>query len=266
MGTFLTYRIAGGEAGMRHFMDQFGPALALPWTKLVDVPELTPAFVEELARQSDAQAREQSVPDLERERDDCLVAVLQALRSQDAGAGATLAAWEQGMLQSAGESAMSTDGGPPAPLAIYSRVIPPDWIDYNGHVTESRYLQIFGDATDALLRYIGVDADYLDSGGSYYTIETHISHLGQLFAGDWIRATTQVLGWDDKRLHLFHVITRDGEDQPVATGEHMMIHVDAQAGRASPVRDGVRDRVAALADAHETLPRPNRAGRRISLR
>jgi carnitine 3-dehydrogenase len=266
MGTFLTYRIAGGEAGMRHFMDQFGPALALPWTKLVDVPELTPAFVEELARQSDAQAREQSVPDLERERDDCLVAVLQALRSQDAGAGATLAAWEQGMLQSAGESATSTDGGPQAPLAIYSRVIPPDWIDYNGHVTESRYLQIFGDATDALLRYIGVDADYLDSGGSYYTIETHISHLGQLFAGDWIRATTQVLGWDDKRLHIFHVITRDGEDQPVATGEHMMIHVDAQAGRASPVRDGVRDRVAALADAHETLPRPNRAGRRISLR
>ena len=41
MGTFLTYRIAGGEAGMRHFMEQFGPALQWPWTKLMDVPELT---------------------------------------------------------------------------------------------------------------------------------------------------------------------------------------------------------------------------------
>ena len=34
MGTFLIYRLAGGEAGMRHFLAQFGPALKLPWTKL----------------------------------------------------------------------------------------------------------------------------------------------------------------------------------------------------------------------------------------
>jgi carnitine 3-dehydrogenase len=148
-------------------------------------------------------------------------------------------------------------------LAVLSREIPPDWIDYNGHVTESRYLQIFGDATDALLRYIGIDAGYLDGGGSYYTVETHISHLGQLFAGDRVRAITQVLGWDDKRLHLYHVIVRDGEDEPVATGEHMLVHVDA--GAASPVGDRVRARIAALADAHAALPRPERAGRRIGL-
>ena len=41
IGTFLIYRIAGGEPGMRHFMAQFGPALKWPWTKLMDVPELT---------------------------------------------------------------------------------------------------------------------------------------------------------------------------------------------------------------------------------
>ncbi len=47
MGTFLTYRIAGGAAGMRHFLNQFGPALAWPWTKLTDVPELTAELVEQ---------------------------------------------------------------------------------------------------------------------------------------------------------------------------------------------------------------------------
>ena len=41
MGLFETYRIAGGEAGMAHFIAQFGPALEWPWTKLMDVPELT---------------------------------------------------------------------------------------------------------------------------------------------------------------------------------------------------------------------------------
>jgi carnitine 3-dehydrogenase len=266
MGTFLTYRLAGGEEGMRAFLEHFGPALALPWTKLVDVPELTPAFLDKVADQSDLQAHGRSVAALERERDDCLVAVLQALRSQGVGAGATVAAWEHGLLDVVPAPLMgSSDGDRPAPLTLYTREIPPDWLDYNGHVTESRYLDLLGEATDALLRYVGVDAAYLGSGGSYYTVETHISHLGQLYASDRVQAATQVLGWDDKRLHLFHVITRVGEDTPVATGEHMLVHVDAAAGRASAVRDGVRERVQALAAAHAALPRPIRAGRRISL-
>src|SRR5579863_3646603 len=55
MGTFLIYRMAGGEAGMRHFLAQFGPALKLPWTKL-EAPELTDRLIELVARQSDEQA------------------------------------------------------------------------------------------------------------------------------------------------------------------------------------------------------------------
>jgi len=267
MGTFLTYRMAGGEGGMEHFMEQFGPALALPWTKLAEVPELTPELVEKLARQSDAQAAGRSVPELERERDDCLVAVLQALRSRGAGAGETLATWERRLLATApgADGAGPIDVAPTGPLRLFSREIPADWIDYNGHVTEARYLDLLGDATDALLRYLGVDAGYLEAGGSYYTVETHISHLGQLYAGDRVEAITQVLGWDDRRLHVYHVIVRQGDEEPVATGEHMLIHVDAAEGRASAVRDGVRSRVAAVADAHATLPRPVRAGRRIAL-
>ena len=62
MGTFLTYRIAGGEAGMRHFMAQFGPALQWPWTKLTDVPELTDELLEKIVAQSDAQAGGRSDP------------------------------------------------------------------------------------------------------------------------------------------------------------------------------------------------------------
>ena len=56
MGTFLTYRIAGGEDGMRHFMAQFGPALQWPWTKLTDVPELTDELLDTIVAQSDEQA------------------------------------------------------------------------------------------------------------------------------------------------------------------------------------------------------------------
>ena len=157
------------------------------------------------------------------------------------------------------------DDASSGPLRLLTREIPADWIDYNGHVTEFRYLQLLADATDALLLFVGVDGAYVESGASYYTVETHISHLGQLYAGDQVEVLTQVLGWDERRLHLFHTIVRRGEEQPVATGEHMLLHVDAAAGRASPVRNGVRGRVAALADAQAALARPARAGRRISL-
>src|SRR5215217_2744606 len=146
MGTFLTYRIAGGETGMRHFMEQFGPALKLPWTKLTDVPELTDELLDKLVSQSDAQAGDRSIRELERLRDDCLVSIMQGLRAHDYGAGAVLAAHERALFAAAPATAAAGDE---APLRLHSAVVAPEWIDYNGHAHESRYLQVFGDTTDA---------------------------------------------------------------------------------------------------------------------
>ena len=83
MGLFETYRIAGGEAGMAHFIAQFGPCLEWPWTKLMDVPELTPELVEKIANQSDAQSGALSIRELERIRDDNLVAMMRALKGRN---------------------------------------------------------------------------------------------------------------------------------------------------------------------------------------
>ena len=94
MGTFLIYRMAGGEAGMRHFLAQFGPALKLPWTRL-EAPELTDELIDRVSAQSDDQAAGASIRELELRRDDCLIAVLEALRSQDFGAGAVAGEHEQ---------------------------------------------------------------------------------------------------------------------------------------------------------------------------
>ena len=49
MGSFMTFRIAGSEDGMRLFMEQFGPALQWPWTKLTEVPELSDDFLDRIA-------------------------------------------------------------------------------------------------------------------------------------------------------------------------------------------------------------------------
>ena len=259
MGTFLTYRIAGGEAGMRHFMAQFGPALAWPWSKLTDVPELTDELVDRVTAQSDAQADGRSIRELERLRDDALVGILQSLRAQGEGAGAELAAWERTLLGGAPDA----DEGP---LPVHRARVPADWVDYNGHVHESRYLQLFADATDGLLGRLGLDAAHLEAGGSYFTVETHLCHLRQLEAGDRVHVTTQVLDADEKRLHLFHTLHRDGENDPLATAEQLLLHVDTRAGRAAPAAGPVLEAATRLRDAHAPLPRPERAGRSIGRR
>ena len=244
MGTFLTYRIAGGEAGMRHFMEQFGPALKWPWTRLTDVPDLDDELLDKIVAQSDEQAGGRGLRELERLRDDCLVAVLQALRTQGVGAGALLAGQERALFARAGAarpSAAIADGEAPA---LVEREVPPEWIDYNGHVHESRYLQLFGDASDALLGLLGVDGDYLARGGSYYTVETHLRHLGQARAGDRLTVTTQVLGADEKRLHVFHRLAaggggdRDGRADAPARGHRRRARVAGPRGRPRPRRGG----------------------------
>ena len=89
-GLFETYRTAGGEAGMKHFLEQFGPCLQWPWTKLTDVPDLDDELIDRIVEQSDAQAAGRSVSELEEERDANLVAMLKALRQEDTAAGAFL--------------------------------------------------------------------------------------------------------------------------------------------------------------------------------
>jgi len=80
MGTFLTFHLAGGEGGMRHMLAQFGPALKLPWTKLV-APELTEELIEKVAAGCEVQAAGRSIEALAARRDAFLVDLLALVQS-----------------------------------------------------------------------------------------------------------------------------------------------------------------------------------------
>ncbi len=298
MGTFLTYRLAGGDAGMRHFMAQFGPALQLPWTRLTDVPELDDELLDKLVAESDAQAGGRSIAELERIRDDGLVAVLRGLAGVGWGAGEVVARTERALYEQAGESIADrrlADGR----LVAHEALVAPHWIDYNGHMTESRYLEVLADATDAFLREIGIVGPYIDSGRSYYTVESHIRHLGEARGGDRLRVATRLLGFDAKRLHLFHELLRVGDgtgsgdgdgdgdgtgsgdgasaggtgasaggtggtggtgEVVIATGEHMLLHVDREAGRTVAAGSEILAALDQVAAAQGALPWPEAAG------
>jgi carnitine 3-dehydrogenase len=261
MGTNLIYHLAGGEAGMRHMLRQFGPALKWPWTKL-EAPELTEGLIDKMVAGTQAQAAGRSIRELERLRDGYLVAIQQVLKQYNIGAGATLRALEERLYEDSAAAARQRLQAAPAQAAALRLLeveVRPEWIDYNGHMTDSRYLQVFGDATDALLRYAGVDEGYRKSGRALYTVETHVMHLSEARALDALYVTSRVLEVDEKRVRLFHSLYRRRDETLVATAEQLYLHVSA--GKAAPMDGAVRDTLAAVQASQAPLPLPPQAGR-----
>ena len=261
MGLFETYRVAGGESGMRHFMAQFGPALSWPWTKLMDVPELDDALIEKIASQSDAQSGHYTIRELEAIRDKNLVGFLEVLKGYKWGAGRVYDNWLKNEILPE-KTPEDKNWTPEAPFAQHHAEILPAWIDYNGHMTEFRYLQVMSDAADCLLTYLGLSKDYVEAGFSIYTVETHIRHLAEAKLGEQITVATQILSADERKIRLWHSLkTENGIE--VATGEQMWLHVDMKAGRAAPMQGILHERMLALFEAHQSLAMPEGAGRYI---
>ena len=82
MGPCLIYHIGGGDGGMAYCLDQFGPALKLPWSRL-EAPELTPELRKLLIEGTDRQAGDSDYATLNRERDRGLVAIRTALQERN---------------------------------------------------------------------------------------------------------------------------------------------------------------------------------------
>lgn len=226
MGLFETYRIAGGEAGMAHFIEQFGPCLEWPWTKLMDVPELTDELVDKIANQSDAQSGKYSIRALEQIRDNNLVAMMRALKTQNWGAGALLNYADKQL-----KSAIPSNAG--EQLETVRRVVPVDWTDYNGHMNEGRYGQVFSDAADFIIEFIGADEDYIKSGLSYFTAETNTNFLQECHAGDAFYVQTGVLLAEGKKLKLLHEM-KSADGETLATCTQFLLHVDLNTRKSCP--------------------------------
>jgi acyl-CoA thioester hydrolase len=141
-------------------------------------------------------------------------------------------------------------------------VVPPEWIDYNGHMMDAYYFLAFTEATEAFLDHVGLGAAYrARSGCGIYTAESHLCFLSAVTLGAALSCQTLLLGNDAKRLHVFHRMTSAGI--VVATCELMFLHVGVEG--VAPMPPERADAVAELAAKHALLSRPDRAGRRVAM-
>jgi acyl-CoA thioester hydrolase len=150
-------------------------------------------------------------------------------------------------------------------LATGGRVVPEAWIDYNGHMMDAYYCVAFTEATEVFLDHVGLGAAYqAESRCGMYTVESHVCFAKSVRGGATLRYESQLLGWDDKRLHLFHQMVEPGGGQ-AATNELMLLHVDLATERVTPMPPARSRAVQLVASAQAALPTPQNAGRRICM-
>jgi len=244
MGLFETYRIAGGEAGMAHFIKQFGPALEWSWTKLMDVPDLDDKLIQTIADQSDQQSGHHSIRQLERIRDDNLVSMMRALKGRNWGAGHLLNEVDKSLKP------QSTDDKNSLPMTI-QRVIPIDWTDYNGHMNDSRYAQVFSEAADATMVILGADENYVASGMSYFTVDMQTSYLDECHAGDAINVRTKIIEGAGKKLRVQHAMHHQ-DGRLLSSCEMLLIHVDLNTRKSCEPRADIAKTLADVVAQHES--------------
>ncbi|MFO1035240.1 MAG: thioesterase family protein [Geminicoccaceae bacterium] len=152
----------------------------------------------------------------------------------------------------------------PDPLPPYRTTVQSAWLDYNGHLNEAYYLLIFSYATDTLLDAVELDAASREKHQvSAFTLETHLCYLAEVSEGAEVEVEVQVLGADEKRMHIFSEMRRVSDGAVSATAEMILVNVDMTTRRTAPFRPETRARLDAFAEASRAKPWPERAGRAV---
>lgn len=151
-------------------------------------------------------------------------------------------------------------------LITYRTTVQEDWVDYNGHLRDAFYLLIFSYATDALMEHIGLDADSRgQSGNSLFTLEAHINYLHEVKLGTEVWVQTHIIGFDRKRLHVYHSLHRAGFDEVLAASEQMLLHVDLAVPQSAPFGHTTVCQLNHLVKQQEGTLAPRYLGRTLQL-
>lgn len=152
------------------------------------------------------------------------------------------------------------------PFLETSLSIEPDWIDYNNHLNMAFYTVLFDRGADEAFGAMGFGPDYVRrTNHTTFTGEFHLRYLREVKLGDRLRSTFYLIDYDAKRFHSFQELYHE-DGWLSATGEGLTLHVDLAGPRVAPMPQPILERVAAMAEAHADLPRPEGLGSQIAIR
>lgn len=153
-------------------------------------------------------------------------------------------------------------------LKNYQDKVRSEWIDYNGHLNDGYYAVAFSLGAEMFLDYIGLYTDYREKTQcTIYTVETHILYLRELKEHAPLEISCRLLGFDQKRIHIFQEMRHAEANYVAATCEVMFLHVNQKGiARSAPMPDETQALLVKLLKEHSHLEPPAQAGRSIQLK
>ncbi|HJN25099.1 MAG TPA: thioesterase family protein [Rhodospirillales bacterium] len=154
------------------------------------------------------------------------------------------------------------DGG----RLLHEEQVQPAWVDYNGHMNVAYYVLVFDHGTDALLDLLDMGDDYRKkTNSSDFVVESHISYMREVVEGDSLQIATLLMGFDEKRMHLFHHMYHRNSGFLCATNELMMVHVDMESRRSALFPEVARQGLQIYSENQEPFQRPAQSGSVIEI-
>ncbi len=152
-------------------------------------------------------------------------------------------------------------------IAIASGKVLPEWIDINGHMNVAYYILAFDLAVDTLWERLGITDEYVETTRcSTFAVDCHVTYQAELKEAEPFVVTSQILAYDEKRIHQFQRMYQAEEEYLAATAEWMNLHVDLINRRVKPFPESVLAALQAYTEEQGVLPRPDEAGRKMNIR
>ena len=153
-----------------------------------------------------------------------------------------------------------------APISRWRERVLPEWLDYNGHMNVAYFVLIFDHGTDAFYPLIGLGKPYRQkTGKSTFAVETHITYQRELSVNEEVMVTTQLIGFDAKRIHYFHRMWHVEKNVQMATLEQLALHVDLGTRKVEPMPDESQRLLSEVWITHKDLPAPKELGSVMSV-
>ncbi len=152
-------------------------------------------------------------------------------------------------------------------IAIASGKVLPEWIDINGHMNVAYYVLAFDLGVDTLWAQLGITDEYIETTQcSTFAVECHVTFQAELKVAEPYIVTSQILAYDEKRVHQFQRMYHAEDKYLAATAEWLNLHIDLTSRRVKPWPESILSALQAVADRQGKLPMPKEAGTKMKVR
>lgn len=149
-------------------------------------------------------------------------------------------------------------------IHVYTDKVRPEWVDYNGHMNVAFYVLAFDYATDAVLELVGMGQGYCKAEAkSVFVVESHITYQSELLENEPLEIRSYILGYDLKRIHLYHEMFCAETGRKSATIEIMALHVDMKSRKTTEINKALLEKLHELSLTSLQGGGPSEAGRQI---